>query len=101
MICQYYFGLFCFHEIVAVVRGGILCQRRSPWMSDFHSVCLSHLDVQLVNIFPDKQLESNQPRKYELPEPFCFTHCQQKAHLPPPPLTQQLVILLSNHSSST
>lgn len=51
MICQYYFGLFCFHGIVAVVRGGILCQRRSPWMSDFHSVCLSHLDVQLVNIF--------------------------------------------------
>lgn len=32
MICQYYFGLFCFHEIVAVVRCGILCQRRSPLM---------------------------------------------------------------------
>lgn len=54
MICQCYFCLFCLYEVAKVTRNGILCQKQSPWMSDFHSVCLSHLDVQLVNIFPDR-----------------------------------------------
>lgn len=63
MFCQSYFCLFFFYEGAKVVKNGILCQKQSPWMSDFHSVCLSHLYVQLVSVFPDRRWSVlNQPR---------------------------------------
>lgn len=77
-------------------------------MSDIRSVCLSHLDVQLVNIFLTEaaRVESTQNNTLHTDmKPLCLARSQPKTTLrvrlppPPPPPPQQLLILLSGRAS--
>ena len=75
-------------------------------MSDIRSVCLSHLDVQLVNIFLTEaaRVESTQNNTLHTNmKVLCLARSQPKTtlrvRLPPPPPTQQLLILLSDRAS--
>lgn len=70
---------------------GFNAKKHFPWMSEFHSVCLSHLDFHLSIFFLTEAVVLNQPRI------ACFAHMWKKWTIlprtllvrhPPPPPTQ-------------